>query len=81
MKTAIKNAKTNTISEYGFICGYIQQEETENSRIELYREHNIYHVKSINKNRWPMLQLWESFEKLTEARKHYKSECKKYKNL
>lgn len=70
------------LNEYAFACGYIQTIDSLTLHKELYREHNVYHVRSTFNNS-PALStkfdgqtshsyvIWETFDKLTEARKFY----------
>lgn len=78
MKKVIE--KNNRITAYGFACGYVQLIENEKVHKELYKEHNVYHVRSLYNNT-PKLStifsghtshkfiIWESFPTLSEARK------------
>jgi len=70
------------LSAYGFACGYVQKVENEKLHKQMYREYNVYHVQS-TKNNSPKLNssfcgpvshnylIWESFEKLNDAKKLY----------
>lgn len=72
----------NTVTFYGLCCGYGQGIETDNLDKKLFKEHNTYHVQS-TKNNTPQLNtkfdgptshkyiVWESFERLTDARRFY----------
>lgn len=74
--------ETGELSEYGFACGYIERVETTDLDKRLFKEHGVYHVQSL-KNNTPEFNskfdgntshqyiVWESFNKLTEARKFY----------
>ena len=57
------------LSEYGLCCGYVQRETKNNKYVELYKEHNTYHVRTGNIG--VKYDKWLSFDKLTQARKEY----------
>lgn len=66
--------KNGDLSSYSFCCGYVQSEEKENVRKELFMEHSTFHVKVYKLNDGFMETItWDSFYSLTEARKKYKS--------
>ena len=68
MKTEIFN-KNGSLSAYGFACGHVDKREYKNSSVELYKEHNTYHVRRfIEGNR----DIWESFDTLKEAKRLFK---------
>lgn len=58
------------LSAYGLSCGYVQSARTENTKKELYKEGNVYHVRKFE---FGMRTVWEGFERLKEARKTYRS--------
>lgn len=64
--------KAGRLSAYGFMCGYIEEKTlSDGSRVELYHDGGIvYHVRRFNRG---ARIFWESFEKLTDARKFYAS--------
>lgn len=62
--------KNGNLTEYGFACGYVQSEQLGRNKKELYKEHNTYHVRMF---RGEERVIWLSYEKLSEARKEYKS--------
>jgi hypothetical protein len=80
MNTTIEN--NGKLTAYGFACGYVQFVENLTLQKELYREHNVYHVRSLYNNT-PELNtkfdgshshkfiIWETYETLTEAKKIY----------
>lgn len=67
MKTLFNN-KNGSLTKYAFLCGYIEQKETMLNRLSLSLD-GVYHVKGFVNNK----RIWETFEKLTDARKFYKS--------
>lgn len=77
----LKN-KNNFLSAYGLSCGYTEKRESDTISLELYREHNIYHVKY---NRFDLpyslrkdCKGWESFENLKEAKKRFFKLCESF---
>jgi hypothetical protein len=74
MKTKFKN-KSGDLSFYAFLCGYVQREETERMRKELFLEHSAFHVKvyRLKDGLFSDVIVWNTFESLTEARKNYRS--------
>ena len=73
MKTNIFN-KNGFLSAYGLLCGYIQKNITWAYETQLYKEHNIYHVRNIQTSDGEKRTIifWECYETLTEAKKQYK---------
>jgi hypothetical protein len=67
MKTRFNNTD-GSLTRYAFNCGYIEQKENNQNRLSLSLD-GVYHVKGFVGNQ----RVWESFEKLTDARKYYKS--------
>jgi len=73
MKTKFYN-KNGEPSLYSFYCGYVQREEKNNMKKELFMEHSTFHVKVYNIGDVSIDTIaWNSFHSLTEARKNYKS--------
>jgi len=73
MKTRFYN-KNGELSLYSFYCGYVQREEKNNMKKELFMEHSTFHVKVYNIGDVSIDTIaWNSFHSLTEARKNYKS--------
>ena len=71
MKVKFYN-KNGELSEYSFCCGYVQSEEKDNIRKELYKD-SVYHFKVISRKDGLVERLvWNSFYSLTDARKAYK---------
>lgn len=74
----------NQISAYDLACGGVQKEEFNNHWLELYREHNCYHVRmGKNGEKWSS---WESFDSgdkspLKLARNCYREFKNDIKNL
>ena len=73
MNTKFYN-KNSDLSLYSFCCGYVQKEEKENMKKELFMGHSVFHVKvySLNDGFIDTI-VWNTFRSLTEARKNYKS--------
>jgi hypothetical protein len=65
----IRNDK-NQLTAYGFACGYIEELEYNNRRIQLWHEHGTYHVRAHDYNTHTRL-FWECFDKLADARRYY----------
>jgi hypothetical protein len=74
MKTKFRN-KNGDLSLYSFLCGYVQREETEKMRKELFAEHSAFHVKvyQLKDGFFSDVIFWDTFKSLTDARKKYKS--------
>lgn len=74
MRTKFRN-KNGDLSLYSFLCGYVQREEKNNMRKELFLEHSVFHVKAyrLNNGLFSDVIVWNTFDSLTEARKNYKS--------
>ena len=74
MKTKFYN-KNGELSLYSFCCGYVQREEKENMKKELFVEHSTFHVKvyRLGDGMFRETIVWNTFESLAEARKNYKS--------
>jgi hypothetical protein len=73
MRTKFRN-KNGDLSLYSFLCGYVQSEETERMRKELFLEHSTFHVKvyQLKDGLFSDVIFWDTFESLTDARKKYK---------
>lgn len=75
--------RNNKLTAYGFSCGYTEFIENLTIQKELYKEHGIYHVRSLYNNT-PELNtkftghtshnyvVWESFHQLSAARDFYR---------
>ena len=73
METRFYN-KNGELSLYSFCCGYVQREEKENIKKELFMEHSTFHVKVYRLNDgFVDTIVWNSFCSITDARKNYKS--------
>jgi hypothetical protein len=74
MKTKFYN-KNGDLSLYSFLCGYVQREEKNNMRKELFLEHSMFHVKvyRLKDGLFSDVIVWNVFDSLTDARKNYKS--------
>ena len=66
MKDTFKN-KDGSCTRYAFACGYMEQVECGDKRLQLYQD-CLFHVRAIVYGQ----PRWESFEKLTEARAFYR---------
>lgn len=75
------------LSAYELSCGKVQTETIKDcflfeTRIELYKEHGVYHVRAFNyvKNSSSSdRKAWECFYLLNDARKYYKKLKKELK--
>lgn len=57
--------KQNEVSTYDFACGAAQRTEINDCWIELYREHNCYHIRmGRNGEKWSR---WETFDNAYES--------------
>ena len=66
--------KNGELSFYSFCCGYVQREEKDNIKKELFMEHSVFHVKAYSLNGdFIDTIVWNTFDSLTEARKNYRS--------
>ena len=80
MKQIKWNLANGDLSEYSLGCGYVQKYEKTNfdGCVEMYHD-AIYHVRLIDRENFSgreAVVVWESFERLTDARKRY-AELKK----
>lgn len=62
---------------YGLSCGYFDRVERGGVAVTLWSEHGIFHVRAHDFNSSVRL-LWESFEKLAEARKAFRRHVRTY---
>lgn len=72
MKAKFRN-KNGDLSFYSFCCGYVQREEKNNMRKDLFMEHSTFHVKKykvVNDDDLKLIE-WNTFELLTDARKYF----------
>lgn len=77
MKT--KEIKANGfLTAYGFSCGYQETRETDFTSVCMYKEFNVYHVISNNFFEGGKRE-WNSFDKLSEAKKYFFKTCDKLK--
>lgn len=69
--------KTGRLTEYSFLCGYIEQKSTNPSQLrtadlytELYHEGACYHVRQFDRRSGAeaFRTIWECFDTLNEAR-------------
>jgi len=61
--------KKGYVTDHGLSCGYIESTNDGKLSITLYKEHNCYRVK---KDDIDGGIVWESFDKLSDARQYYK---------
>ena len=66
--------KNGTLTAYAFACGYIERKETENLRLDLWREGACWHVRANDFDAANCRLFWESFDLLTEARKFFNAQ-------
>lgn len=64
-------------TQHELAFGKINQKIFGADKIELYREHNIYHVRRFSKSICGKLvqESWLSFERLNEAKKAFQRQC------
>ena len=66
--------KNDTLTMYSLSCGYIEKESVEHGtdyiQLTLEKDSACYHVK-LSSNVNGFKTVWESFDRLTEARKFY----------
>jgi hypothetical protein len=63
--------KAGRLTPYALACGYIEKHEADNVTTTLWHEGGIlYHVRQHDFGRGARV-FWESFERLTDARKCY----------
>ena len=62
---------TGAVSEYGLACGYVQRSSKGSSRVDLYREHNTYHVKLVINNKVVFHEGFSS-DNLKDARTYFR---------
>lgn len=65
------NTKRGNLTAYGLACGYIEQSENGNNRVNLYRESCAYHVTSFNMYTGDKKR--DCYDTLKDAQKAYKS--------
>lgn len=90
MKTKFYN-KNGELSFYGLSCGYVESKRTKKKEVQLFREHDVFHVKTYDVYDTPgrvgclgiiddeelIMNKWKTFDKLTDARKMFKNELRK----
>lgn len=61
------------VSAYGFACGYCQIRKVGDKEVQMWQEHEAYHVRLVSPN--GVWLLWESFRRkeLTKARLAFKT--------
>lgn len=76
----MKNPKfynsNGTLTKYALFCGYVEKQETEIGKKQMYVEYNHIHVKHHIKTDVSVIQQeWNTFgaDELTKARKFYNS--------
>lgn len=64
--------KTGELTPYGLACGYVQTHEVSDIRVTLWHEGGpMYHVRAHDFGEHRRIA-WDSFERLTDARKAYR---------
>jgi hypothetical protein len=71
--------RDGSLSSYSFACGYIEQFRKDGIHVTLEKD-GCFHIKSYDFNNHERL-LWETTNSLTAARKMYKKEVSRVKNL
>lgn len=65
--------KNGDLDRYAMACGYVQRIEQGQLRLDLWREGACYHVRAHEFGDTGRGRLfWESFNKLTDARRFYR---------
>ena len=59
------------LTAYQLACGYVQEKSNNIAKVQLYKEHHCYHVRSFNPD-----SQWLTFDTVKEARKAFKNQCK-----
>lgn len=67
--------KTGFLTSYGFACGYTERRETDLISLQLWQEHNTFHCRYYNYVNGE--RIWNSFDKLGEAKKDFFALCDK----
>lgn len=75
------------LKAYDLSCGKVQKENINVTylyyvTIELYKEHNVYHVRAFNHFRGSSVSdrlAWDTYNKVKDARKRYKELKKIYR--
>lgn len=63
------------LTPYAFACGYVEQTERNNKRVQLWHEHGTYHVRGHDYTEHERL-FWECFDRLPDARRYYDRQSK-----
>lgn len=72
--------KDGSLTRYALACGYIENEVCNNISVRLWMEHGTYHVRSHDLNKHKRL-FWKSYSLIKDARKFYKQEIRKAKQV
>lgn len=68
------------LTAYSFVCGYIEEKSTNPAQLQeqdlytqLYHEGAVFHVRQLDRrpNAKRFRTMWECFERLSDARKHF----------
>lgn len=68
------------LTPYGLACGYVQKYEHLKQSVTLWREGGVYHVRRHNHLHNKRV-FWDTFEKLTDARKVYNKYANEIESL
>lgn len=65
------------LSAYSLACGHVQNKKIGADKVELYKEHNTYHVRRFSTfiDGRKIQEVWLCFEKLVDARRAFSRQC------
>ena len=66
----IMKTKAGLLTPYALNCGYVQQIDSANLRLALWKEHGTIHVRAHDFNDHKRI-FWDCFDTLTAARKRF----------
>lgn len=72
--------KKGQLTRYGLACGYIHKYEHLQQTVTLWMEGGVYHVRRYNHFHNKRV-FWDSFDKLSDARKRYAEAFTNIKSL
>lgn len=66
-----------TLTDFQLSCGQVQQTKIKADKIELYKEHSIFHVRRFSDSICgrKVQEAWLCFKKIHEARKAFNRQC------
>lgn len=63
--------KNGKLTAYGLACGYVETHEKDTKKVELYVQHECYHVRFFDTGKQFKWIEWNSTRSLTDARKMF----------